>query len=105
MKKAMIFLLTVLILFSACACGANGTLEDQPVGTAAPTAPEEISSSAGQTEAAPAEITVTDMIGRDVTIVPGSYSRVVCIGAGALRMYSYIGDVALLAGVEDITET
>ena len=47
-------------------------------------------------------ITITDMIGRKVTVVPGSYQRVVCIGAGALRMYSYIGDVALLSGVEDI---
>ena len=28
-----------------------------------------------------------------------------CIGAGALRMYSYIGDVNLLAGVEDIDNT
>ena len=50
-------------------------------------------------------ITVTDMVGREVTVVPGSYSRVVCIGAGALRMYSYIGDVSLLAGVEDIDNT
>ena len=48
------------------------------------------------------EVTITDMIGREVTVVPGSYQRVVCIGAGALRMYSYIGDVALLSGVEDI---
>ena len=47
-------------------------------------------------------ITITDMIGREVTVTPGSYSRVVCIGAGALRMYSYIGDVNLLCGVEDI---
>ena len=47
-------------------------------------------------------ITVTDMVGREVTVKPGSYKKVVCIGAGALRMYSYIGDVALLAGVEDI---
>ena len=29
----------------------------------------------------------------------------VCIGAGALRMYSYIGDTALLCGVEDIDNT
>lgn len=48
------------------------------------------------------EVTVTDMIGREVAVVPESYKRVVCIGAGALRMYSYIGDAALLAGVEDI---
>lgn len=45
------------------------------------------------------------MIGREVNVVPGSYERVVCIGAGALRMYSYIGDVSLLAGVEDIDNT
>ncbi len=51
------------------------------------------------------EVTVTDMIGREVPVIPGSYERVVCIGAGALRMYSYIGDVALLCGVEDIDNT
>ena len=51
------------------------------------------------------EITVTDMIGREVAVTPGSYQRVVCIGAGALRMYSYIGDVGLLCGVEDIDNT
>ncbi len=51
------------------------------------------------------EITITDMIGREITVIPGSYQRVVCIGAGALRMYSYIGDVSLLSGVEDIDNT
>ncbi|MBE6135034.1 MAG: hypothetical protein E7179_03370 [Erysipelotrichaceae bacterium] len=45
---------------------------------------------------------VTDMIGREVRVIPGSYKKVVCIGAGALRLYSYVGDVDLLAGVEDI---
>lgn len=48
-------------------------------------------------------VTVTDMIGREVTVIPGSYQRVVCIGAGALRIYSYVGDAALLCGVEDMT--
>ncbi len=61
------------------------------------------SASTASTSAAP--ITVTDMIGRQVEITPGSYSRVVCIGAGALRIYSYIGDVSLLSGVEDIDNT
>ncbi len=50
-------------------------------------------------------VTITDMIGREITVAPGSYQRVVCIGAGALRMYSYIGDTALLCGVEDIDNT
>ena len=45
---------------------------------------------------------VIDMMGREVAVTPGSYSKVVCIGAGALRMYSYIGDAENLAGVEDI---
>lgn len=49
--------------------------------------------------------TVTDMIGRKVEVTPGSYKRVVCIGAGALRMYTYIGNVDLLCGVEDIDNT
>ena len=48
---------------------------------------------------------VTDMIGREVQIEAGSYKRVVCIGAGALRMYSYVGDVNLLCGIEDIDNT
>ena len=49
-----------------------------------------------------ASVEVTDMIGRQVEVVPGSYKRVVCVGAGALRMYSYIADMDLLCGVEDI---
>lgn len=52
--------------------------------------------------AAEEAVAVTDMIGREVQVVPGSYERVVCIGAGALRMYCYVGDVSLLCGVEDI---
>lgn len=45
---------------------------------------------------------ITDLIGREIELTPGSYKRVVCIGAGSLRMYSYIGDMSLLCGVEDI---
>ena len=47
-------------------------------------------------------VIITDMIGREVEIVPGSYTRVVCIGAGALRLYTYINGSDLLCGVEDI---
>lgn len=60
------------------------------------------SSSVTPSSEGPKEITVTDMIGREVKVLPGSYKKVVCIGAGALRLYSYIGDVDLLSGVEDI---
>ena len=94
MKKIVSFMLAMLLIASLCACAK----QEEP----------EVVSVVANTTAAPSEsgeITVTDMIGREVTIVPGSYKRVVCIGAGALRMYSYIGDVSLLAGVEDIDNT
>ncbi len=78
-KNLFALFLTVVMLFSACAFAA-------------------------QAESAQ-EIVVTDMIGREVSVIPGSYQRVVCIGAGALRMYSYVGDVNLLCGIEDIDNT
>lgn len=99
MKRIVSLLLALMMLLSLCACGKQEVAEVQteaPVTTAAPET---------TVAAQSAEVTITDMIGREVTIVPGSYKRVVCIGAGALRMYSYIGDAALLAGVEDIDNT
>ena len=79
MKRAITLILTLTLLLSLCAFGGTAYAAD--------------------------EITITDMIGREVTLTPGSFQRVVCIGAGALRMYSYIGDVSLLCGVEDIDNT
>ena len=101
-KKLLTFILSAALLLSLCACGAHNAVKTQP---AASVVQDEASNTTDQMEAAPVEVTVTDMIGRQVTVIPGSYSRVVCVGAGALRMYSYIGDVALLAGVEDIDNT
>ena len=99
MKRFVSLILAMLMLLSLCACGKQEVTEVQTEAPATTAAPE--TTVAAQS----AEVTITDMIGREVTIVPGSYKRVVCIGAGALRMYSYIGDVALLAGVEDIDNT
>ena len=99
MKKIASFLLALAMLVSLCACGKQETAEVQTEAPQATAAPETTAA------AESAEITITDMIGRQVTVTPGSYKRVVCIGAGALRMYSYIGDVALLCGVEDIDNT
>ena len=79
MKKAISFVLAALLVLSLAGCGAPAS--SQP---------------------AAEQTVVTDMIGREVTVAPGSYQRVVCIGAGALRMYSYVGDVELLCGVEDM---
>lgn len=83
LKKMLAVLLVAAIVLSLCAC--------TPQGDAQTTGDD--------------SITVTDMIGREVEVTPGSYKRVVCIGAGALRMYSYIADVSLLCGVEDIDNT
>ena len=102
MKRMMTLLLALAMVFSLMACG-NQTPEPQKTETTAATAAATEVATEVATESA--EVTVTDMIGREVTVIPGSYKRVVCIGAGALRMYSYIGDVNLLAGVEDIDNT
>ncbi len=82
MRKFVALLLAVIMALSLCACVKIDPLVD------------------GENS-----VTLTDMVDRKVEIVPGSYKRVVCVGAGALRMYSYVGDVALLAGVEDIDNT
>lgn len=102
-KKWIPLLLAAVMVLSLCACGS-------PAGNHA----SEASSSGASGENPPegpagaqlsGEVTVTDMIGRQVTVTPGSYKRVVCVGAGALRMYCYVGDPALLCGVEDIDNT
>ena len=110
--------MTALLLASAMMLGAWGCGETQP---AAETKTETVAETAAvaettaetvaaaetvaETTAPEGPVVVTDMIGREVEIVPGSYKSVVCIGAGALRMYSYVGDVSLLCGVEDIDNT
>jgi iron complex transport system substrate-binding protein len=104
-KKLLALFLAFVMLLSLCACGAKTEQPTEPKETVAEPTQTEAQDTPDETEAAPAEVTVTDMIGREVTVIPGSYTRVVCIGAGALRMYSYIGDVNLLAGVEDIDNT
>jgi iron complex transport system substrate-binding protein len=87
MKKWMAVLMAAIMLFILCSCGT-----------------QDKDTSAEKNEQV-TEITVTDMIGREVTVTPGSYQRVVCVGAGALRMYTYVCDVNLLCGVEDIDNT
>lgn len=89
MKKCLALILAALLL-SLAACGTRENVSATEATISV------------QTEAVQQPVTVKDMIGRDVQILPGSYKRVVCVGAGALRMYSYIGDVNLLSGVEDI---
>lgn len=49
-------------------------------------------------------IEITDMIGRVVTI-PTKIEKVVCVGAGSLRLFSYFGQMDKLVGVEDVEKT
>ena len=62
----------------------------------------------GQTNATPAasakEITVTDTLGRTVT-VPADAQKFVAIGPGALRLYCYVGDTGKIAGIEQTEVT
>ena len=81
MKKHLLILLSALTL-SGC--------------TNNPTAESSLNSTESST------LKVTDLVGREVEVSKDAYKKVVCIGAGALRLYSYIGDVNYLVGVEDI---
>ena len=47
-------------------------------------------------------VILKDLLGRELSIKKGSYKRVLCIGAGALRLYTYIAFSSNLCGVEDI---
>ena len=46
-------------------------------------------------------ITVTDMLGREVTI-PANVERIVAIGPGALRFYVYAGNLDYVVGIEEM---
>ena len=60
------------------------------------------SSSSSESSAESEEVTITDPQGRSVTYNKNKVSKVICIGAGALRYYSYIGDVSNIIAVEEI---
>ena len=47
-------------------------------------------------------IKVTDMVDRRVYVDLNNNDSIVCIGPGALRLYTYVGEVAKLVGAEDI---
>lgn len=116
--KRIILLLTVvamLFAFTACDSKKDDKVDDTSGATKKeqetdnktdgkkPDENKETASDSAKVEIV--EMDITDMIGRKVMISPASYKKVVCIGAGALRMYSYVGDINLLSGVEDIDNT
>ena len=93
MKKAVYVLISVclVIMLTLSACKTNNS----PTDTAVPDRENTLQPDDGLSD----RLTVTDMLGRTVS-VPKSVRRPVCIGAGSLRLYSYIGDMSILAGVE-----
>ncbi|MCF0142852.1 MAG: ABC transporter substrate-binding protein [Parasporobacterium sp.] len=100
-KSIISLALAALMALTLCACGGK----NEPEQTNAPETQEETAAKSVSIHVEYKEAVLKDMIGRELTINPGSYERVVCIGAGALRMYSYIGDMSLICGVEDIDNT
>ena len=76
--KTILFSALTLSLLASCGCEPSGPVEGEDV------------------------VEITDLVGRKVTFDRNNIKKVACIGAGALRLYSYVGDVHMLAGVEDI---
>ncbi len=104
-KRFAAFALAAALLLTLSACGGNnGSSQAESSSEVSSTASQPVSSvsQASSQPTEPTETTVTDMIGREVAVTPGSYQNVVCVGAGALRMYTYICGSDLLCGVEDI---
>ena len=77
MKNKVLFLACILSLSLLASCGEKPEPEGE-------------------------DVTITDTAGREVTINTAKVKRVICVGAGALRMYTYAGDLSLLVGAEDI---
>jgi len=96
-KRILCAALVLTMLLTLCACGGESN--------STPNVGGDVNTNNIPTAVPPQTNTITDMVGRQMEIVPGSYQKVVCIGAGALRMYSYIGDMRLLCGIEDIDNT
>ena len=108
MKKRVHSLFSILILF-ALLLGACSTA--QPEAPAAEVEAEPVATSAASevseevSEAEPEEesqgITITDMMGREVTLDAPATS-VIAIGPGALRLYVYAGNLDYVVGVEQM---
>jgi iron complex transport system substrate-binding protein len=48
------------------------------------------------------EVQITDMLGRTVNVTAGSYERIVCVGASALRWIVYMNATDQVVGVEEV---
>jgi iron complex transport system substrate-binding protein len=84
--KSKKLLLSTAILLSLVSCGGGSS---------------EVSNSISENT----EVKITDLANRKLTIDTSKVNKVVCVGAGALRLYSYVGDMNKLSGAEDIDRT
>ena len=75
-KKAVSFIFISSIITTSCSSNTNSSSDN--------------------------EITINDLNNREVKLDLSKIKKVVCVGAGALRLFSYVGNLDLLSGVEDI---
>ena len=88
-KPSILFLLSAALLASCGNGGASNSSKKEPSGDSSASI------------VTPVE--VTDGIGRKVSVVPSEIKKIICVGAGALRYYSYLeSGKGRLVGIEDI---
>ena len=75
-KPSILFLLSAALLASCGNGGASNSSKEEP------------SEDSSASIVTPVE--VTDGIGRKVSVVPSDIKKIICVGAGALRYYSYL---------------
>ena len=68
MKRMVSLFLAMMVLLSLCACGKQEVAQVQTEVVATTAVSETAAAETG-------EVAVTDMIGREVSIVPGSYKK------------------------------
>jgi iron complex transport system substrate-binding protein len=115
----MLFALLMVVAVAGCSAPASTTVPgttpaaaqssamttQTTTSTMTPSSTPSTKSNTGSTPAAATneqkvgDLTVTDMLGRKVTVPKGADSFV-AIGPGCLRLYSYVGDVSKLTGIE-----
>ena len=97
--KRIFCLVLVLALISTVFIGLVACDDAQT-----PATPDNGNASGG-TISGTSKLTVTDSLNRTLLVDVDAIQKVVCIGAGSLRLYSYVADLNKLCAVEDIEKT
>lgn len=92
-------------LLSACGVtSASGTVEATASSGTVSTASANAETTQADSSTDEKTLKIKDMLGREVEI-PSDADSFACIGAGALRYYTYVADINQLAGVEKVETT